>query len=251
MLTFSQFPLFTQTPTTFYFHCSQQQLLRKHTITMSLQQQKKQQQQQPQEDQMQEYHTIQVFREADMILEQEALNIEKSDSYVAPAPTASTMPQSANANDQTELDLIPYDPSEDGIGGDWAIDMDMDDGADDDVPPPATERRGSESTLYSFYFETPVLEEQKQEEQGNGDNQDDDDFTITSQETESFHNTTDLSLENLQDSALFWETGLDAAVPTATENDAATQQRCISPAHVSLAGEEPKQQAQQPTSPMC
>ena len=73
----------------------------------------------------------------------------------------------------------------------------------------------------------------------------DDDFTITSQETESFHNTEDLSL--LQDSSSFWETGL--AAPTA---DAVP--RCNSPAHVSLTGDvqqQPKQQQPQAASRMC
>jgi hypothetical protein len=193
------------------------------------------QQQQPEE--MPEYHTIQVFREADMILEHPAAmsrNVPTSDAISA--PTFQVMPNTDSVTIQTALDLIPYDQSDDGIGGDWAIDVEMDVAAED-VPPPS-ERRGSESTLYSFYFETPIGAQQQQQQQ------DVDDFTITSQETESFHNTEDLSL--LQDSSSFWETGLAS---TANES---TLQRCASPAHVSVGEERLMHQpSSQTVSRMC
>ena len=198
-------------------------------------------QQQEKPEDVPEYHTIQVFREADMILEQQQHQPAPKCACCLSAMNAPTMcvacsPDSRKENmpttttEATSLDLIPYDQSEDGIGGDWAMDVEMDATEAEDVP--CAERRGSESTLYSFYFETPITTQQQQEQQ-------DDDFTITSQETESFHNTEDLSL--LQDSSSFWETGLATA-------DAPAMQRCISPAHVSLTGETPKQQ---PVSRMC
>ena len=196
--------------------------------------------QQQKTEEIPEYHTIQVFREADMILRQPApkcaccsipaMNIHETCSVCAPAPpTSAPSPPSTR---ETSLDLIPYDHSENGIGEDWAMDVEMD--ATADAP---AERRGSESTLYSFYFETPIMTPQQQDQ--------DDDFTITSQETESFHNTEDLSL--LQDSSSFWATGLAASTTDAVP-------RCNSPAHVSLTGDiqqQPKQQQPQAASRMC
>lgn len=126
---------------------------------------------------------------------------------------------------------------DDGIGGDWAIEMDanVEDAVLDAAP--SQGRRGSDSTLYSFYFEAPSPGVQPSTGMQEDSEDDQDDFTITSEDSASFHNNTDLQLDILQDSTSFWETGL---VPTTTNNDSALQQLsfCASPAHVSLTGED-------------
>jgi hypothetical protein len=204
-----------------------------------------------------EIHTIQVFREADMILERHYPSI-KSTAERRITPVVNTM---------IAFDSVPYHTAElynsknpsdnfdDGIGGDWAIE-EMAEDAMFEAPPPTAERRGSDSTLYSFYFETPVvalggsrsfsvpqpqLNMEVDVAATAHDNDDDDersvDFTITSEDSESFHNTTDLQLDNLEDSTLFWEIGLSTSHPT-NEQPHQNVTHCSSPAHVSLLGEE-------------
>jgi hypothetical protein len=135
---------------------------------------------------------------------------------------------------------VPYQGTEvkenlgDGIGGDWAIELDEDAATmeepvglmDDDLSPEPAPRR--ESSLYSFYFETPLLPMVSEKDLPTTD-----DFTITSHDTESFHDN-DLNLTILQDSASFWETGLSAPCPGASEEE----DRCTSPAHVSVSGDD-------------
>jgi len=187
-----------------------------------------------------EIHTIQVFREADAIMVEEQKHqhpLPQQGPLAAPTSTMISMPSTS----VPFLDVEVYGRKDakgddDGIGGDWAIE-EMEEDVMIDAPPPPAERRGSDSTLYSFYFETPLLttamgpNQQQHLQDGMEEN---DDFTITSQDSESFHNTSDLQLDNLEDSTSFWETGLSA-----TKIDPQQEaQRCMSPAHVSLQGEE-------------
>lgn len=209
-----------------------------------------QQQQQQEFQECSEIHTIQIFREADMILEQP----QQPPITAAAAATPSTGGMIICTSAVPYLDAELYEgkrySADEGIGGDWAIEEAMEEDATIEAPPPAAERRGSDcSTLYSFYFETPLVH-MAQPHQGM-DDADDDDFTITSQDSESFHNTTDLRLDDLEDSTSFWETGLSAdadAAPMVSQQRRQQQHppRCTSPAHVSLHGEE--QQAGFPVS---
>jgi hypothetical protein len=222
------------------------------------------QQQQPFQE-CSEIHTIQVFREADMIMERQHLPITTATEERRSAPVMTTTMTTM------AFDSVPYytaevyksknssDGLDEGIGGDWAIE-EMAEDAMFEAPPPTTERRGSDSTLYSFYFETPVVTmigsatATVPQQQSNMDvdavaaaHDDDDggdDFTITSQDSESFHNTTDLQLDDLEDSTSFWEIGLSTALPM-NEQPSQHVHLCSSPAHVSLPGEElPSQQYQ-------
>ncbi len=206
---------------------------------------------QQQHQECSEIHTIQIFREADMIVERLAPTTDPTicSTIDVRSPVTSAV-GIVSESSKPELAPIPYfdaevyesENKEDaGIGGDWAIE---DDGMDAiiETPPSVAEQSGSDSTLYSFYFETPVVamaaQQQLQEVAGHQHHDDDDDdFTITSQDSESFHNTTDLHLDNLEDSTSFWETGL--AAPT-LEADQQLQHPgwCTSPAHVSLTGDE-------------
>lgn len=192
-----------------------------------------------------EIHTIQVFRDADPIMEQQQQPLSAVTSEAAPSTVPSTSVPYLNA------ELYEHKPH--GIGEDWAIDEEMYGDSVIESPPVAAERRGSDSTLYSFYFETPLVtmaNNSNQLPEIDMDATSNDDFTICSEDSESFHITTDLQLESLEDSTSFWETGLSAAastttaVPLVSNNHSVTQQRrCTSPAHVSLQGEE--QQPQQ------
>jgi hypothetical protein len=187
-----------------------------------------------------EIHTIQVFREADAIMVEEQKHqppLLQQGPLAAPTSTVLPISTSVPFLDVEVNDRKEAKGDDDGIGGDWAIE-EMEEDIMIDAPPPAAERRGSDSTLYSFYFETPLLtmamgpNQQQHLQDGVEEN---DDFTITSQDSESFHNTSDLQLDNLEDSTSFWETGLSAATKIDSQQEA---QRCMSPAHVSLQGEE-------------
>lgn len=191
-----------------------------------------------------EIHTIQVFRDADPIMEQQQQPVSAVSSVAAPFNMPSTS--------VPYLDAELYENKQHGIGEDWAIDEEMNEDSGIESPPVTAERRGSDSTLYSFYFETPLVtmaNSSNQMPEIDMDATSNDDFTICSQDSESFHITTDLQLESLEDSTSFWETGLSAAaitttaVPLVSNNHSVAQQRCTSPAHVSLQGEE--QQPQQ------
>jgi hypothetical protein len=218
----------------------------KNTTVVQFKTQMSQHQQQPFQE-CSEIHTIQVFREADMMMERQHPPITTTtESRITPVMTT-TMTFDSIPYHTAELykSKTPSDAFDDGIGGDWAIEED----AMLEAPPPTTERRGSDSTLYSFYFETPLVTmvgstaagvPLQQQPNMDVDNEVDD-FTITSQDSESFHNTSDLQLDDFEDSTLFWEIGLSTSQPTNQQPFLPLPppaQRCLSPAHVSLHGEE-------------
>ena len=148
-----------------------------------------------QQQECSEIHTIQMFREAPS-------SLQSASSYQGPQQSLyiTTM--------NTPIPLEQADVT-DGIGGDWAIEM------DEDIPEmeqPSIELDTSEhsqegeSSLYSFYFETPVVSMAQEDSS--------DDYTITSHNTESFHNNNDLDLKSMDD---IWEQGLDHASYTNVE----------------------------------
>lgn len=173
-----------------------------------------------------EIHTIQVFREAisceNIVNDDSSMRIR---TIVFSDPTLIITPiQNLHSESPKDRERRLTD---DGIGGDWAIEMDEVEIEEQPEPMMATEppalQRG-ESSLYSFYFDTPLVPLR-------GDSDASDDFTITSNDTGSFHDTTDLNLNTLEDTMSFWEQGL-AAPYSSQKSD-----RCISPAHVSLSGD--------------
>lgn len=218
----------------------------KYTLSYHLQPVIMSQQARPSFQECSEIHTIQVFRDADTIMEQQQ-------QQQRPAVISEAVPSTVPSTSVPYLDAELYENKPHGIGEDWAIDEEMNEDSIIESPPANAERRGSDSTLYSFYFETPLVtmaNTSHPQPELDMDAASNDDFTICSQDSESFHITTDLKLESLEDSASFWETGLSAAASTTTaaplaiSNHSVTQQhRCASPAHVSLQGEE--QQPQQ------
>jgi hypothetical protein len=185
-----------------------------------------------------EIHTIQIFREA----------TESQQQHYAPpqSPTVTTSNKTTiESSSHLTMTPIPYQDTEikenlgghdAGIGSDWAIEMDHHDEDDDasmmmdadvELPEPVLSKETtttSPNSLYSFYFEMPLLPMVSEKDLSSTD-----DFTITSHDTESFHDNTDLNLTTLQDSTSFWETGL---APTAVE------EWCMSPAHISVTTEE-------------
>jgi hypothetical protein len=187
-----------------------------------------------------EIHTIQIFREATESQQQQ---------YAPPkSPTVTTSNKTVESSSHLTMTPIAYqdteikenlDGQDAGIGSDWAIEMDHHD-EDDDVSmmmdanvelpeqvlskDTTTTTTTSPNSLYSFYFEMPLLPMVSEKDLSSTD-----DFTITSHDTESFHDNTGLNLTTLQDSTSFWETGL---APTAVE------EWCMSPAHVSATTEE-------------
>jgi hypothetical protein len=155
-----------------------------------------------------EIHTIQVFRDASMITDCEP------NSFYVQSPIVKD--QNVTLETRWTMTPIPYLQTElpcceskehgnltDGIGGDWAIEIDEDVMEEPSALLLPPNLQGNESSLYSFYFETPVVPMALQHQE-----QMSDDFTITSHDTESFHDNMDLNLTNLQDSATFWEHGL-------------------------------------------
>lgn len=129
-----------------------------------------------------EIHTIQIFREASSCIPNSVSNdvVRQSPEII----TTSTMVPSQ----QNEL---AYE-----IGGDWAIDMDEE--MIDIEEPPSTLHLSEKSSLYSFYFETPVV--------SMGHDSASDEYTITSTDTESFHDEKDLNLDRIE---TIWEQGLN------------------------------------------
>lgn len=127
-----------------------------------------------------EIHTIQIFREA---LSCKPSLVSHNDVRQSPEIV-------------TTCTLVPGQQSQlaDGIGGDWAIEMDED---VMDIEQPSTVLDKSQSSLYSFYFEAPIV--------SMGQDSSSDDYTITSHDTESFHNENDLQLDRIDD---IWEQGL-------------------------------------------
>jgi hypothetical protein len=175
-----------------------------------------------------EIHTIQVFREAICCEEDGRGNSSMIIRTVIPDPslTMAHIPY-FQAELCTEIKSIETALTDDGIGGDWAFEMDE----SEIVENPGTAMtldplpsQGGGSSLFSFYFDTP-LAPMKQDTDGS------DDFTITSHDTESFHDTSDLNLDSLEDTASFWEQGLGG--PSSSVSDP----RYTSPAHVSLSGD--------------
>ena len=173
-----------------------------------------------------EIHTIQLFREASMIRNE--VTVVQSSVNTTPIPFLKVEVY----NDTKENAPNNLSSNDDGIGGDWAIDDDEVMLMDDTTNTESVSMEGGQSSLYSFYFETSVTNDEKAQN-AEGDN-DDDCFTI---DTESLQDAagTDLNLTSLQDSSSFWESGL-AAAPTMSLPEG--EERCISPAHVSVSGEE-------------
>ena len=140
-----------------------------------------------QQQECSEIHTIQIFREAPSML-----------------PVRSSSLQGARQSpDMTTTSTVISDQRAEaayGIGGDWAIEMD-----EDVIEQPSAvlemtlpNYQEGESSLYSFYFEKPVVSMTQ--------DQSSDDFTITSHDTESFHNNNDFDLDSMED---IWDQGLD------------------------------------------
>lgn len=134
-----------------------------------------------------EIHTIQIFREA--LSCKPSLTSNQGFQQSPEIITTSTL----ITDSQTEV--------ADGIGGDWAIEMD-EDVEEIEQPLTALDRtqhiRDGQSSLYSFYFETPIVS--MPQDSGS------DDYSITSHDTESFHNDNDLNLEAIDG---IWEEGLN------------------------------------------
>ncbi len=127
-----------------------------------------------------EIHTIQIFREA---LSCKPSLVSHNDVRQSPEIVSATTVIPGQQNELT-----------DGIGGDWAIEMDED---VMDIEQPSIVLDKSQSSLYSFYFEAPIV--------SMGQDSSSDDYTITSHDTESFHNENDLQLDRIDD---IWEQGL-------------------------------------------
>lgn len=193
------------------------------------QQQHHQMTQEVDEDMDAEIHTIQVFREAISCEEHGEGESSMIIRTIIPDPSLTMAPipylQAELCKENKSMDTVLTD---DGIGGDWAIEMDENEIVEDPVAAveldPLTSKRDN-SSLYSFYFDTPLAPMKH-------DADEPDDFTITSHDTESFHDTNDLNLDSLEDTASFWEQGLGG--PSSSALDAT---RHTSPAHVSLSGE--------------
>eukprot|EP00531_Pseudo-nitzschia_arenysensis_P016154 CAMPEP_0116135244 /NCGR_PEP_ID=MMETSP0329-20121206/11088_1 /TAXON_ID=697910 /ORGANISM="Pseudo-nitzschia arenysensis, Strain B593" /LENGTH=170 /DNA_ID=CAMNT_0003630033 /DNA_START=171 /DNA_END=683 /DNA_ORIENTATION=- len=133
-----------------------------------------------------EIHTIQIFREA--------LSCKPgliSHNHVRQSPEIVTT---------STTGFGPQNEISDGIGGDWAIETD-EDAMEIEHPSTVLDKsqrsQEGESSLYSFYFETPIV--------SMGQDSASDDYTITSHDTDSFHNENYLNVDHIDD---IWEQGL-------------------------------------------
>jgi hypothetical protein len=144
-----------------------------------------------QQQECSDIHTIQIFREAPSCMQTLSFN--------------QVFQESPNTSTTNTLRLNPQAEVTYGIGGDQmelvAIEMD-EDVSEIEQPSTAFDRtehsQEGESSLYSFYFETPIVSMAQDSSS--------DDYTITSHDTESFHNNNDLNLVGIDD---IWEQGLD------------------------------------------
>ena len=145
-----------------------------------------------QQQECSEIHTIQIFREAPSCM-QSLLSSNQ------------VFQQSPNTNTTSALRINPQAEEIDGIRGDQmelaTIEIDEDVSVIEQ-PITALDRtqhsKEGESSLYSFYFETPIVSMAQDSSS--------DDYTLTSHDTESFHNNNDLNLVGIDD---IWEQGLD------------------------------------------
>lgn len=140
-----------------------------------------------QQEECSEIHTMQIFREATSCLPSQMSNEEDRQST-----------QTHNIEIQDNASIVgSRDKVIDGIGGDWAIEMDKDIKGEPSASPEITLHPEGESSLYSFYFETALV--------SMSDDQAADDFTITSHETDGFHEQNNFNLDNMDG---IWEQGL-------------------------------------------
>lgn len=148
-----------------------------------------------QQQECSEIHTIQIFREAQSCMPSLSTNqaFQQSPAII----TTSTMRTN------------PLNEVTDGIGGDWAIEMD-EDVTEIEQPSTTLDRtqhsQEGESSLYSFYFETPIV--------SMANDSVSDDYTITSHDTESFHCDKDLNLGGIEN---IWEQGLEQSSSMAVD----------------------------------
>ena len=142
-----------------------------------------------QQQECSEIHTIQIFRDAPPVIP-DVMNQHGLHQ-------SSDMMTNNSVAISSQIDLSG------GIGGDWAVEMDED---VVDMEPPSTaldktlNSKEVNSSLYEFYFETPIVSMTQENSS--------DDYTITSHNTENFHDNEVLNIDEMED---FWEQGLDSS----------------------------------------
>eukprot|EP00536_Pseudo-nitzschia_multiseries_P006406 jgi/Psemu1/286448/fgenesh1_pg.134_\ len=151
-----------------------------------------------QEQESREMHTMQIFREASSCKPCHSTSHSDRQSPRSITSIKNSMSVTPIFDERDEV--------ADGIGSDWAIEMDEDIIEEPSTPLQMTELNSEgESSLYSFYFETPIV--------SMGQDETSDDFTITSHDTNSFHDSNHFDSDMMDD---IWEQGLDRSLSSST-----------------------------------